>query len=116
MTCRVGRDTDSTYATHVRSSFHLPMHGRGILKRYLSVYSFGITQSNQQLFYTVVSHENGQFQVYPDYKEINKYTGVLYPYNYEVFRRRLADNHLEKQALGFIGLLLHGLLLLQGRH
>jgi hypothetical protein len=49
----------------------------------------------------VVSHENGQFQVYPDYKEINKYTGVLYPYNYEVFRRRLADNHLEKQALEF---------------
>ena len=38
----------------------------------------------------IISHETGQFQTYPDYREMKKYTGVLHPYNFEVFRRRLA--------------------------
>ena len=37
----------------------------------------------------MISHENCQFQIYPDYSEIGKYTGVLYPYNLEIFRDRL---------------------------
>lgn len=37
----------------------------------------------------VVSHEVGQYFMYPDYCEISKYTGVLKPYNLEIFRERL---------------------------
>lgn len=37
----------------------------------------------------VVSHEVGQYFMYPDYGEIEKYTGVLKPYNLEIFRDRL---------------------------
>jgi len=37
----------------------------------------------------VVSHEVGQYQIYPDYNEIDKYTGVLRARNLEVFRARL---------------------------
>ncbi len=37
----------------------------------------------------VVSHEVGQYFIYPDYNEIEKYTGVLKPYNFEIFRERL---------------------------
>lgn len=37
----------------------------------------------------VVSHEVGQYFMYPDYREIEKYTGVLKPYNLEIFRERL---------------------------
>lgn len=37
----------------------------------------------------VVSHEVGQYFMYPDYNEIKKYTGVLKPYNFEIFRERL---------------------------
>jgi hypothetical protein len=48
-------------------------------------YSFPISQLN----IPVVSHEIGQYQIYPDYKEIDKYTGVLEPRNLEVFRERL---------------------------
>ena len=39
----------------------------------------------------VVSHEVGQYFMYPDYKEIRKYLGVLKPYNLEIFRERLDD-------------------------
>lgn len=38
----------------------------------------------------VVSHEIGQYAMYPDYSEISRYTGVLKARNFEVFRRRLA--------------------------
>lgn len=37
----------------------------------------------------VVSHEVGQYFMYPDYGEIEQYTGVLKPYNLEIFRDRL---------------------------
>ncbi|HYW94523.1 MAG TPA: beta-glycosidase, partial [Bacteroidales bacterium] len=37
----------------------------------------------------VVGHEIGQYQIYPDYGEIEKYTGVLRAHNLEVFRDRL---------------------------
>ncbi|MCD7731674.1 MAG: beta-glucuronidase [Oscillospiraceae bacterium] len=39
----------------------------------------------------VVSHEVGQYFMYPDYNEIEKYTGVLKPYNLEIFRERLEN-------------------------
>ncbi|MCK4750093.1 MAG: beta-galactosidase, partial [Bacteroidales bacterium] len=36
-----------------------------------------------------VSHEIGQWCVYPDFKEIPKYTGVLKPTNFEIFKETL---------------------------
>jgi hypothetical protein len=43
----------------------------------------------------LVSHEIGQYQIFPDYREIDKYTGVLRARNLEVFRDRL-----EKAGMG----------------
>ncbi|MBQ2953797.1 MAG: hypothetical protein IJE07_09625 [Clostridia bacterium] len=37
----------------------------------------------------VISHEVGQYQFYPDFDEIEKYTGPLKARNFEVFRERL---------------------------
>lgn len=42
-------------------------------------------------FVPVVGHEIGQFQMYPDFDEIKKYTGVQKPWNLEVFRKRLKE-------------------------
>ncbi|MDR0986177.1 MAG: beta-glucuronidase [Ruminococcus sp.] len=39
----------------------------------------------------VISHEIGQYYIYPDYKEIPKFKGVLKPYNFEIFRERLEE-------------------------
>jgi len=50
----------------------------------------------------VVSHEIGQWCVYPNFKEIKKYTGVLRPLNFEIFRDSLADNHMLDQAEDFL--------------
>ena len=40
----------------------------------------------------VVSHEIGQWCVYPDFSEIDKYTGVLKAKNFEIFRETLNES------------------------
>ncbi|MBB3111378.1 hypothetical protein FHS18_003446 [Paenibacillus phyllosphaerae] len=46
----------------------------------------------------VVSHEIGQYQTYPDFGEINKYTGPLKARNFEQFRQRLEEKGLDHLA------------------
>jgi hypothetical protein len=50
----------------------------------------------------VVSHEIGQWCVYPNFKEIKKYTGVLKARNFEIFRDSLAEHHMLDQAEDFL--------------
>ena len=50
----------------------------------------------------VVSHEIGQWCVYPNFEEIKKYTGVLRPRNFEIFRDLLADHHMLEKADDFL--------------
>ena len=100
ITCRMG--AGEGYSTHTRSSFSFADADEGgILNN---------TRPNTRADYSgaistcpipVVSHETCQFQIYPDYRELPKYTGVLYPYNLEIFRDRLKENHLTPQIDAF---------------
>ncbi len=49
----------------------------------------------------VVSHEIGQYCVYPNFHEIKKYTGVLKARNFEIFRDRLKAKGMLDQADDF---------------
>ncbi len=51
----------------------------------------------------VVSHEVGQYFMYPDYRQIAKYTGVLKPYNLEIFKERLEKAGLAEYAEAYAG-------------
>ena len=50
----------------------------------------------------VVSHEIGQWCVYPNFKEIEKYTGVLKPKNFELFRESLNAHKMVHLADSFL--------------
>jgi len=50
----------------------------------------------------IVSHEIGQWCVYPNFEEIRKYTGVLRARNFEIFRDSLAAHHMLDQAQDFL--------------
>lgn len=54
--------------------------------------------------YTVpyVVHEMGQYCVFPNFKEIQKYTGVYEAKNFELFQEELAKNHMGDQAENFL--------------
>jgi hypothetical protein len=50
----------------------------------------------------IVSHEIGQWCVYPNFAEIEKYTGLLKPKNFEIFHDFLVANHMGDQAHDFL--------------
>ena len=49
-----------------------------------------------------VSHEIGQWCVYPDFSEISKYTGVLKAKNFEIFQRTLQQHDMGHLADSFL--------------
>ena len=49
-----------------------------------------------------ISHEQGQWCVFPDFKEIDQYTGAYKPGNFEIFRDLLRDNGMASQAEKFL--------------
>ncbi len=100
VTCRIGGGEG--YSTHVRTSFaYVDAEKGGILNNTrpstLKDYSAAIAHCPRP----VVGHETGQFQMYPDYGQLTRYTGVLRPYNLEIFRKRSEENHLIKQSRAF---------------
>ena len=48
-----------------------------------------------------VSHETGQYCVFPNFGEIKKYTGAYKAKNFELFQEDLADHHMLDQADAF---------------
>jgi hypothetical protein len=50
----------------------------------------------------VISHEIGQWCVYPNFAEMPKYTGYLRPRNFEIFRDSLAAHGMSDQAHAFL--------------
>ena len=100
VTCRVGGGEG--YSTHVRSSFaYVDAEKGGILNNTRPNTTANYAQAIARCPRPVVGHETCQFQIYPDYQQIAKYRGVLYPYNLEIFRNRLKENHLYDQAEAF---------------
>ena len=100
VTCRVGGGDG--YTTHVRTSFaYVDSEKGGILNNTRPATDKDYSGAIAHCPRPVVGHENCQFQIYPDYSQIEKYTGVLHPYNLEIFRDRLKENHLSSQAKTF---------------
>ena len=94
-TCRVGGEAYGEYGTHVRSSFSFTdAADGGILNHFPPSTMMDFSEGTRRSPVPVISHESGQFQTYPDFSEISKYTGVLAPHNMEVFRHRLEERGL----------------------
>lgn len=121
-TCRIGGEGWGKYNTHTRGSFSFAdAYDGGIINHFRPNTTMNFDeacdkwaspqpwqkQDVEQASYKraagipIISHETGQFQTYPDFREIKKYTGVLYPYNFEIFRRRLAAAGMLSQADDF---------------
>lgn len=99
VTCRLGGGAH--YETNTRSSFSFADEPEGGLLNATRPSTRAIYDAVTRCPLPVISHESGQFQIYPDYSELPKYTGVLRPYNLEIFRDRLEKNHLTGQIAEF---------------
>ena len=101
-TCRIGGEEWGKYNTHTRGSFSFAdAYDGGMINHFHPNSTMNFDEACDKAGIPIISHETGQFQTYPDYREIKKYTGVLHPYNFEVFRRRLAAAGMLSQADDF---------------
>lgn len=102
VTCRIGGEEPRSFNTHTRGSFSFAdAYDGGYLNHTYPNTVMDFSSAIARCSVPVISHETGQFQVYPNYEEIRKYTGVLYPYNMEVFRKRLEEAGMLEQAGDF---------------
>lgn len=101
-TCRIGGEAWGRYDTHVRGSFSFAdAFDGGLINHEYPNTTTNFEKAINGCPMPVISHETGQFQTYPDYNEIKKYTGVLKPYNMEIFRDRLHKAGMASQAEKF---------------
>ncbi len=101
-TCRIGGEGWGNYNTHTRGSFSFAdAYDGGMLNHFRPNTSLNFDEACDKAGIPIISHETGQFQTYPDYREIKKYTGVLRPCNFELFRKRLAAAGMLSQAEDF---------------
>lgn len=103
VTCRVGKDPDTSFVTHARGSFSFAdAYDGGYINHTIPNSKMNFSSAVLRCSVPIISHETGQFQIYPNYKEIEKYTGVLKPWNFEVFKSRLKAAGMADQANDFL--------------
>lgn len=101
-TCRIGGEAWGEYNTHVRGSFSFcDAFDGGLINHEYPNTTTNFEKAIAGSKVPIISHETGQFQTYPDYDEIEKYSGVLRPDNMVIFRQRLRDVGMKSQAKDF---------------
>lgn len=102
VTCRVGQENDTSFVTHARASFSFAdAYDGGYMNHTYPNTRMDFSGAVSRSTVPVIGHETGQYQVYPNYKEMDKYTGVLEPRNFAVFKKRLEDAGMGGQAEDF---------------
>lgn len=90
VTCRVGGGDG--FSTHARASFSFAdAENGGIMNSTFPNSEMTFSNAISHSPVPVIGHETGQYQIYPDFREIEKYSGVLRPDNLETFMKRAED-------------------------
>ena len=101
-TCRVGSEPWGSYYTHARASFSFAdAYDGGLLNHAYPNTQMNFGSANAETDVPVIGHETGQYQVYPNYAEMQKYVGALEPRNMAVFKERLEKAGMGSQAADF---------------
>ncbi|WP_321375697.1 sugar-binding domain-containing protein [uncultured Draconibacterium sp.] len=74
------------------------VRGQGIFNEQYPNFNEDYTATSEHVPVPLISHEIGQYSVYPDMSEIEKYTGVLKPLNFMAVRNELEKNGLLELA------------------
>ena len=67
------------------------VRGQGVFDQYPPDFRHNYNNAIAHIEIPVISHEIGQYTVYPNLDEINKYTGVLDPMNFKAVRNDLRE-------------------------
>ncbi len=97
-----GASVGGSWAWQPKSQFHVKAGARGLNwgKRPESISDF--SDKIDTIKEPFVSHETGQWCVFPDFTEIKKYTGVMKARNFELFQEDLFDRNMGTMASSFL--------------
>lgn len=99
-----GASVGGGWAWQPKNEYHVKAGARGLgewaRRAPESMYDFRAKIDTVSCPY--VSHETGQWCAFPDFDEIDKYTGVNKAKNFEIFRDLLRDNGMESRAKDFM--------------
>lgn len=94
----------STARTHVKADQYYTSHvtEKGWITVYEGKPSTDWDRSRESAIdVPVIAHETGQRCMYPNFREMKKYAGVLEPRNFRIYRERLTRNGMLHQADDF---------------
>lgn len=99
-----GASVGGGWAWQPRSMYHVKAGVRGLdeWRRSAPESTFDFRAKIDTVGQPFVSHETGQWCVFPNFDEIDKYTGVNKAKNFEIFRDILNGNHMGKMAHKFM--------------
>ena len=97
-----GASVGGSWAWQPASQYHVKAGARGLeWGRRPESYS-NFSEKIDTVGQPFVSHETGQWCVFPDFTEIKKYTGVMKARNFELFQEDLNDRGMGDQAQDFL--------------
>lgn len=99
-----GASVGGGWAWQPRNMYHVKAGVRGLdeWRRSAPESTFDFRARLDTVKQPFVSHETGQWCVFPDFEEIEKYTGVNKARNFEIFRDMLEENHMGRMAHKFM--------------
>lgn len=97
-----GASVGNSWAWQPRNQFHVKAGARGLAWDNQPESNSDYLSRIDTVKQPYVSHETGQWCVFPDFSEIKKYTGVMRARNFELFREDLADRHMGDLAHDFL--------------
>ena len=99
-----GASVGGSWAWQPKSEFHVKAGARGLgewnNRAPETTYDYSVRIDTVSQPY--VSHETGQWCVFPNFDEIKKYKGVNKAKNFEIFRDLLRDNDMKPMAKKFL--------------
>jgi hypothetical protein len=101
-TVRTSTKTWDDHRNVVRASFgFVDQQFSGPINGLPPTTELNFTSGIENVTLPVIGHETGQYQYYPDFTEIDKYTGVMKPWNLEISHEIVREKGMLNQADDF---------------
>ena len=97
-----GASVGNSWAWQPRNEFHVKAGARGLAWEQMPESNSDYRARIDTVKQPYVSHETGQWCVFPDFTEIKKYTGVMRARNFELFREDLKDRNMGDLSAEFL--------------
>lgn len=97
-----GASVGGSWAWQPKNQFHVKAGARGLEWRERPESRSDFSSKIDTVQQPFVSHEMGQWCVFPDFKEIHKYTGTMKARNFELFRQDLKDRNMGDLSASFL--------------